>query len=309
VGVHPTTDATESGGTTQIEGTASSSGEEPKLDVADGESAGSGDGSTACEKVDLVFVIDASQSMLGEQTNLIDNFGTFVEGIQGTVAATDYQVGVHTSDDDPMGWNTPNCTGELSALVARTGGMYSSRADCAPFAAGYNYMTPADDLATAFACAAAVGTDGGGAERPMQTVVEVVQESLDVPGGCNETYLRDDSLLVVVVITDEADGPGYPEAMNDPGATSTGDPLSWFADIVAARGGVESNIVMLTLANYDQGPCPPERNVNDGGNLVDFTQMFTHGVVGGVCETDYTTYFQQAIDVIDTACDEYTPEG
>lgn len=279
-----------------------------KLDASNTEGSAEA-GELACEKVDFVFVIDASQSMIGEQNNLIDNFPTFIAGLESTVAAEDFQLGVHTSDDDPMGWNTPACTGELSALVARTGGMWSSQSACAPFANGLNFMTPADELEQAFACAAAVGTDGGGRELPMQTVIEVVQEPLDAPGACNQGYLRDDSLLVVVVITDEADGPGDPEANNDPDATSPGDPDAWFDAVVAARGGVESNIVMLTLANYAGGPCPPEMNVNDGANLVEFTEKFTHGIVGGVCEADYGPYFAQAIAVIDDACDDYTPVG
>jgi hypothetical protein len=281
--------------------------------VAAGDSNGGGETrDDLCNKVDFMFVIDNSGSMADEQTILNANFPAFISGIESIVAVDDIHIGVHTTDDGLPGdpdeggglgapWNLPECVGHLSGLVGRTGGWHSSNATCAPFAEGTNFMTQADDLPVAFDCAARLGISGVYPEKPMETVVEVVEGPLDFPGGCNEGYLRDDSLLVIVIITDESDGDNY--------GGSVGTPITWFNDVVAARGGVESNVVVLSLVNYVGGSCPPLSDVWDGEEIVTFTNMFTHGFVGGVCEPDYAPYFEQAIGVIDDACDNFTPPG
>jgi hypothetical protein len=252
-----------------------------------------------CGKVDFLFVIDNSESMLAHQQNLVANFPAFITGIQDTLEEVDdYQVGVISTDEYVYAGG--DCGSHLSGLVSST----PSGGYCGPFADGGNYMTHEDDLAATFPCAAQLGAAGDYYEKPMQALVEAVQEPLDAPGLCNEGFLREDSLLVVVVITDEADGPGD----NEYGG-SLGDADAWFADVVAARSGIESNIVVLTLTNYYYGPCEPWSEGFDGQNMVDFTDMFTHGFVGGICVPDYGPYFQEAIAVIDVACDEYTPVG
>jgi hypothetical protein len=125
--------------------------------------------------------------------------------------------------------------------------------------------------------------------------------------------LRDDALLVIVVITDEFDGPGDPEAMfpngEDP-PTSTGDPMSWFDAVVAAKGGFVENAVALAITNWEDGPCPPQDLGHDGANIVAWVELFgTHGFLGGLCEQDYAPFFAQATGVIEQACADFVPQG
>ncbi|MEX1368575.1 MAG: vWA domain-containing protein [Nannocystaceae bacterium] len=249
-----------------------------------------------CTSVDFLFVIDNSGSMGAYQANLIANFPAFINGIQATLEGVDtYQVGVVTTDTYFN--NIANCQ-NLSSLVVQ-----SQAGACGPYADGNNFMTENDDLATAFSCAANVGASGSGLERPMQAMVEAVQRVDGGPGQCNEDYLRDDSLLVIVIITDEYDGPGDPE-----GGVSLGDPMTWYDDVVAARGGIPENVVVLSLINYMGGPCPPGSGFDDGVNIVTFTQMFgANGFLGGICEPDYGPIFNDAIAVIDTACENFMP--
>src|SRR5690606_3984673 len=100
---------------------------------------------------------------------------------------------------------------------------------------GGRYMTAADDLEEAFACAATVGVDGEGIERPMDALVTALALSGSL-APCNDGFLREDSLLVVVLVTDEEDS-----------GDSAGDPASWYESIVSARGDDPSRIVMLSL--------------------------------------------------------------
>jgi hypothetical protein len=252
--------------------------------------------------------------MSAHQANLINNYPAFIDGITMALdSVNEYQVGILTTDK--YTYNIPACQNDLSALTVKTGGSNSSNQQCGPFTDGYNFMTESDDLAAEFNCAAKVGTQGAGFELPMAALVEAVQEPLDKPGLCNEEYLREDSLLVAVIITDEADGEkpvlDAETQFNNPNGpeTSPGGPQDWYDAIVAARGGIESNIVVLSFINYNGGACPPQSEYFNGENIKQFTELFTYGFLAGICEPDFGPAFQQAIGVIDEACDNYVSPG
>lgn len=267
--------------------------------------------SQQCTKVDFMFVIDNSGSMGSFQANVVANFPAFINGIQNSLEdVQSYQVGVITSDEYTA--NKPGCQ-ELSSLVVQTdssgSGSVCGTGPGSTYADGYNFMTENDDLATTFSCAASVGTFGDAFERPMQAVVEAVQKVEGDPGECNEGFLRDDALLVIIVITDEADGPGDPDGTPGTG-TSLGDPVSWYDDVVAAKAGIPENVVAVAMVNTPGGPCPPFGTTDNGINIATWAQMFgPNGFVGGICEPDYGPIFQEAIAVIDEACENYIPPG
>jgi len=261
-----------------------------------------------CNAVDFLFVIDDSGSMYSYQQNLVMNFPTFSDGIQSTLEnVLSYQVGVVATD--AYANNDPPC-GALGDLVISTvhGGFGdSSNMVCGPYAEGHNYMTEADDLGMEFACAAQLGTYGDGIERPMEAMVNTLGPQNDGPGECNEGFIRDNALLVVVIITDEYDGAGDTEGV---GSHSSGDPQSWYDAVVAAKLGIPENAVVMSLINYVDGPCVPMYAWEDGMHIKTFTEMFgENGFLGGICEPDYGPIFQQAIGVIETACDNFIPPG
>lgn len=255
-----------------------------------------------CTKVDFLFIIDNSGSMADEQDNLTNSFPGFITGIQSALEQVDeYQVGVVTTDAYGPNTAVPGCN-VLGGLVTRTGGSDSSNAVCGPYAAGNNFMTEADDLNVAFACAADTGTSGNGIERPMDAMTTVLNKTV---GACNTGYLRDDALLVLVIITDEYDGAGDVEGQN-----SAGTPLDWYNTVVAAKLGIPENAVALGLLNYAGGACPPTNIVFDGVNIATFVNMFgANGFLGGVCEPDYGPVFAQAVGIIQDACNNFQPPG
>lgn len=257
-----------------------------------------------CDKVDLLFVIDDSISMAGEQANLIASFPEFIAGIQSQIdGASSYHVGVVTTN--AYAFNQPGCR-EVGALVTETGGASSSAQVCGPFAAG-RYMTEADDLDAAFACTAQVGIDGPTDERPMQALTIALGPAHAGAGACNEGFLRKDALLVVVVITDEEDDPFefYGELQGSPG-----DPLDWFDAVVDAKG-LETNAAILTILGGQPGNvCPAPSGVDgaeDAPRLREFTDLFTHGYLGDVCAASYGPFFAEAIAVVDSACAGFEP--
>jgi hypothetical protein len=255
---------------------------------------------TGCHKVDFLFVIDNSGSMGDNQVDLANNFPNFIDGIQATLDEVDeFQVGVVTTDAYPF--NTLGCR-KLGALVTATGGTDSSNAVCGPYADGHNYMTEADDLATTFACAAKPGSEGSGLELVANAMEVAVRKDLGGAGDCNEGFMRDDALLVIVLITDEWDGPGDPEFFG-----STGNAQSWYDTVVTAKGGIPENVVVVSLV-YTPA-CPP---LDDGflsGDLQPFTELFgDNGFVGCITD-DYGAIFTAATGIIGGACENFMPPG
>jgi hypothetical protein len=196
--------------------------------------------------------------------------------------------------DDP-------CSGEIGA-----GKIY--RADgtqCLPPPTP-RFMTEADpNLADTFGCVGHVGTYGSGDEHPMEAMGLAVGP-LDAPGECNEGFLRDDAILVVTFITDEEDIDKSP-----------GGPTDWAQAIIDAKGGNKDAIVVLGLfGDNDQAGsiCEPYSNGGDGAEpgvrLRQFTELFgARGFAGSVCADDYSSFFAEAVDIVDLACNEFEPAG
>jgi hypothetical protein len=296
------------GGSGDGDGGGGGDGEEI-FDVGTGDGDGNG-GDTEddrCKRLDFLFVIDSSNSLNEEQANLIGSFPGFVASIQATLSdVDDYHVGVVTSD--PYAFNAPGCT-EIGALVTQTGGKDSSESVCDPFADGFRFMTENDDLGARFACTAQVGTGGLNDEAMMQAATRAIAPDINGAGGCNESFIRSDALLILVLITDE-DDPGTCIMGNIDCTGSPGDPQTWYDNMVMIKE-VASNIVVLSLVWGAPGNVcgPPPGTEKLGERIMEFTQMFANGFIGDICAPSYDGFFQDAVDAIDVACDDFTPPG
>ena len=281
---------TDSGDETPADDESTDDGGPPKLDSSNGLPP------TPCSVVDLLFVIDNSNSMSAEQANLIASFDGFIAGIQANLdEANDYHIGVVTTDAYAL--NESGCQ-ELGALVTS-----SAAGPCGPWAAG-RYISLADELAPAFTCAGDVGGNGDTDEHQIEAALRAIGPELGAPGACNEGFIRDDALLVLVVITDEDDG-----AVFDQG--SPGEPADWFAEIVA-RKGIESNVVMLALGGL---PLPnacnnavPFEGAQITYRISSLVDRFSYGQMGDVCADDYSGFFEDSLGIIHDACVNFTEE-
>lgn len=247
-----------------------------------------------CDAVDLLFVIDNSGSMADEQANLIASVPGFIDGISDRLGVhTDYHVGVVSTDEATF--NAHGCQ-ELGALVTRTEGDLSSESDCGPYVEGASFMTPQDDLDSSFSCAAQLGIDGNGIERPMDALDRALHPAEGVT-ACNDGFLRDEALLVVVLITDEEDD-----------ADSEGGPVSWYESVLDAKGGDEERVVVLSLVGHPKpNDCIPTQWTGMQGaeiatRILQFTSIFPYGYVGDICSADYEPFFAEATEHIDTVC-------
>lgn len=281
--------------------TSDGSGNNPKFDVADGTAGGSaGDdmGDEGCAKVDLLFVVDNSTSMEDNQKNLADNVPGFVTAMQEKLGdkVNDYHIGVVTSDEYRT--NIEECK-LLGALVTQTGYCETVENQCWPFAEpGARYLTEDDDIAEKFPCMALVNTCGHNEEKPMGAALAAIGPDLNAAGACNDGFIREDAVLVVVFVSDEPD-------------TTEGTAEDWFQEMVGIKG-VETNIVIVSLIGWGDNPqdgdiCNIAVGTND--EVAKFTEMFTHGFIDHVCSPSYGVSLDAALDGIQSACDDFVPPG
>lgn len=297
-----------------------------------------------CRKMDFLFVIDSSVSMSDEQQNLADSFPGFVETIRESTGVGDYHVMIVDTDAFALGPDTQwaNCSPTATCCESWCGDhpdglcngypcttpascddrlgagrvLGSSEQSCG-FATDDRFLLDSQsDLEEAFSCAAKVGTRGYVDEKPMEAMSLAVSEQMNGPGGCNEGFLRKDALLIVVIITDEEDDIEEPIpdcSRGYPG--SAGGPDTWAQTLLDAKGGLEQNIVVLTLAGPVDDPCPPLDKCFDAGltgaepapRLAEFTSKFLHANLGSVCAPSYDEFFNEAVSAVAQACHEFEP--
>lgn len=175
--VDPTTGTT-TGGTTEVG---------PKLDV--GMDTTTGPPAQGCTKIDMLFVLDGSGSMIEERQALaaVDAFTSIVDTLamlgDGDI---DYRIAVTTDNDD--GYITPGCWKEPDPWVSSMG------------------HTPAE-VAQAFSCA--VSGFGNNNFEASVGCEHVLTSAVDLLDGDPSGFVRDDALLVLVLVTDVDDYGAY----------------------------------------------------------------------------------------------------
>jgi len=253
-----------------------------------------------CNKIDFLFVIDNSLSMLQEQSNLTASFPGFMQVVGETVQATDHHVMVIDTD----GWDGEGtqassevCDDTLGAgKRASSGG-----SDCGIVGAQRYIELGQPDLETTFACLGKVGTFGDFGEQPMDAMLRAVSASENAATGCNAGFLRDDAILVVVLVTDEDD------------TRSAGRAEAWRQALLDAKSGDERAVVVLGFVGDDNvegglpgGPCPLLSVSFGAPELQRFVQSLPLGSLASVCADNYAPFFEQAVSSIRNACDEFS---
>jgi hypothetical protein len=137
-------------------------------------------------KVDILFVIDNSKSMLDEQTKLRSAIASFIEKLGGS-SVLDYRLGVITVYDATHCSKLNNCyaAGKLRSP-------FVSRNDKA-----------ADQLKAALEVGVLEPKDGGPEfEQLFHPIAEAFSPAMN---SANGGFIRPDSHVVIVMITDESD--------------------------------------------------------------------------------------------------------
>jgi hypothetical protein len=181
-------------------------------------------------KLDLLFMIDDSNSMAQEQANLTQNFGRLVDalvdppdrnddGYPDWEPLEDMHVGVVSSDVGTGGHVVQTCddpaVGDDGALLhAGNTRLEGCVEDYPPYLEG-----PRDGLPEEFTCIATLGTGGCGFEQQLESVRRALVDRI---AGPNAGFLRDDTALAIVMVTDEDDCSASNPAIFDPSRDDLG---------------------------------------------------------------------------------------
>jgi hypothetical protein len=311
----------------------------PKLDTLPTDtSADDGPIEDGCSKVDFLFIVDNSISMGDEQQNLQASFPEFIATIQSEVVddyhvmvvdtdnedkydedlaechdgkcdgeAPDEECGVISPQDQWLCGNLPAidpCDPILGAGIDHDGSDQRNSCNIAGGKRWFDDMQP--NPPTTFGCIATL-YDGNNPEQTMLSVTEALQPDMVGAGGCNESFLRDDAVLVVTFITDEEDD-----------TESPGNPQVWHDTLLQLKQGNDTAIVVLGLLGDTGLPnavCPPDSIPGSTGGeysprLIEYVESWgERGLWGSVCSPSYGTFFEQAVALIETACEEFEPVG
>ena len=281
-------------------------------------------------KVDILFVISRLGTMVTEQTQLLASFPGFIDTIGQKLEDFDVHILTANPDGKWPGWDVceygakqctdywPNCGPNaldyqcnvypdlvtecdtvLGAGLTFNVGGYAANKLC-DLHGGHRYIVGDEpDMVGAFECIAKVGVSGG--DPPMgDAMIAAISPKLNGPGGCNEGFLRDDALLVVVLITDTHD------------TESKSYDKSQYDAIVAAKGD-PSAVVMLAVVPNAPGEFEPADACDyEGGSsygiFEDLLARFPYTVFGDTCTLTFAPFFDEAVGKISEACESFIPQ-
>lgn len=272
-----------------------------KLDVAPGTSEAGSSGNEspneACKKVDVILAVDNSSSMAEE-----------IAALRGPVfdSLPEQLLEVGNGIDDFQLAVIDACPKAANYHDTGNGGACN-------FSTGKNFMSSnSTALADEFACVTDLSQSGymgiadmcedagendDDDEQPSLTAATSVTESY--VNGTNVGFLRDDALLFVVAITDEDE------------TFINVDSSSIFNDLVAAKGGNPEHVVFLGIGGASEctGVYGTALLASNLQSVVGEFANFERGIFADLCVGDLEGAFLQGIAALDTACDEFEPEG
>ena len=246
-------------------------------------------------KIDILFVIDESQSMREEQESLAQNFSTFSDFIFVDLKnAADYRIAITSTGTSSTSTVYPDALGSFVAESIpenQNGGLNCpatlnpvispasvESAGCAP----QDVDCQREQLSFQFSCLAQVGITGVNNERGLEAMrsglscngpnghlfgrccqPDTVSQRLNFDPICRGAgdepeFLRPDAFLMVVFITDEDDCSTYASAgVDSPYATCLADPkeMQELLKEGTADGRTQANSLIYSKYN-DPGRCP-----------------------------------------------------
>lgn len=213
----------------------------------------------ATEQVDLLLMVDNSNSMTEEQASLVAELPRLVRALttgdldgDGTPESTpvgSLHAGVVTSDMGVGGASVPTCGGGTFGFAHGDDGVLLTRGNTripgcnATYPAVFTFASGGDPdtFAASLSCVASVGTGGCGFEQQLEATLKALDPGMPTtwtaPGytapaffggtsghalGANAGFVRPDSLLVAVLVTDEEDCSAADPGVFDPSSTTYG---------------------------------------------------------------------------------------
>lgn len=212
------------------------------------------------QKVDILFVIDNSGSMEYEQKSMASRVRNFLDVVKGL----DWQIAVTTTD--PVHKTLGD--GRLVQLYNKPGQyiLTSSMNDT--------------DARNTLSNTLQRSETGSGSEQGIFAAYRAIERSMSASGG-NANFIRNDSQLAVVVISDED------ESAN--GAKN--DPANFVKFVADSFGSQKAMSFHSIIARPDDQACLKGEGYSAGFRYEQISKL-TGGVIGDVCASDYAAQVQ-----------------
>lgn len=263
-------------------------------------------------KIDVLFLISRSGTMWQVQEQLVAAFPQFINSIQSEFV--DFDVHLMVVDSEKM-WNVeycdeqcpdpcdlaPNypcgaqptmCDSTMGAGTVYNVGPNTENVPCVP--EGPRYITAdTPDIPGTFECLARVGTSGY--NMMGDALVAAMNPEINGTGGCNEGFIRDDALLVLMMIgpEDPTFGPGV----------SKGTWQEWRQAVVNAKHDDLSAIVAAGIIGGDGCGTSDQHRLCKTILSFPFNHLESFDSVGD----DYAIAFDPAAELAIDACSLFVP--
>lgn len=271
----------------------------------DPEDDGPWDGN-GCRYIDVLMMVDISESMAEEKEALESAFPAFIEGLDNYVAdpetsAVRYRVGATNStmvDNSPERDSTFGLDGSLFSGGENRALDLGCRLDFDP----PWIWGPSAGFLERLACLVngPIDADGdwdSGKERPFDAINAFVDKSS--AGGPNEGFYRQDGgLLVYIYVTDEDDDMEFSQS-------SAADAK---ASLDALTGG-ESRYASIVISAPAEMGCPNGvwGEAFAAPRLHEFSALVPNGVTANICDGQFEGPLQTALATIQSACEGLGP--
>ncbi len=254
----------------------------------------------ANNKIDILWMVDNSGSMQPLQQNMASNFDSFIGDIN--TKGYDFHIAVSTSEAykaDP----TLNGYSSTNASLAK----FRDGTDATSHTGIFDILPTTANLINTFVINGVEGSNGSGDEREFSSMKTALNSSM------NKGFLRADSFLAVIILSDEDDFSGAGRA--EYGGTdhnysaSTLDSvqsyISYLDTLTGSTGSTRrynvSSIAVLDTACYNSHyNASPSTIV--GQRYISLSAA-TSGVTGSICDASYAsslTAIQKQIEELST---------
>ena len=254
----------------------------------------------ACGALDLVFVVERSDTTAIRMYNDLDQLMLdvaaalpgwsirylFVEGRVGTIPLFCEDACANFGECDEA-WADVVCD-QLDACDWRRGaGLRWDSADERCITGEPRWLDGDDpDLVDEAQCLWKTSS-GAGELDTISSLLTSVSADLIGPDGCNGGFLRDEAFLAPVIVSH-----GYPSA--------AGSPLSWAGELADAKNGDDEAIVPVAILDPNTPGCG-EGPGDQTGEYQAFVELFEGAVIGSIC-TAYRGPVMTAVERIADRC-------
>ncbi len=212
---------------------------------------------TPQKKIDILFVVDNSDSMADKQATLTSTFASFISdfatkghdfhiGIVSTDTATAKTTDVLAASNENNFWDAskPAVNYPTRPRFAYSGFVNPQPHCLLTKSSTEKFLTSSStNLNSKFSSWATLGTNGSGFEKALYSVQGFLESSR--LSGCNQDFLRSDAYLSIVILTDSNE---YVTSGNDFGSRNSTDDaarVQSFKSVVQTAKGGSLSLVRL----------------------------------------------------------------